>query len=369
MDFVTGLPAAGKENYNCCLVIVDRFSKRVRLLPCFKESTAVDIAFLFWERLITDTGIPRIIISDRDPKFTSNFWASLYKLMGKTLALSTAYHPQTDGLAERMIQTLEDMIRRYCAFGLEFKDKDGYTHDWETLIPALELAYNCSIHSTTNKTPFELERGYNPQLPKDKLNLKNVEIHPTSLSFANMIKSAGNYGAQCVEESVKYNKERWDKTHKEPEFEIGEEVLISTTNFNGIQGPKKLKDSFIGPFVITKLHGKNAVEVELTKEFEKKHPVFPVSLIKKYSNPNKEKFRNRPIEEKEVPIEKEKEQEMIKILKEKRTNVGGKDTLMYLVRYKNRGADGDEWLPAKEIPESTTILRRFRANKRAHANI
>ncbi|MBW0468004.1 hypothetical protein O181_007719 [Austropuccinia psidii MF-1] len=47
------------------------------------------------------------------------------------------YHPQGDGLAERMVQTLEDMVRRFCAYGLEFKDCDGFTHDWCTLLPAL----------------------------------------------------------------------------------------------------------------------------------------------------------------------------------------------------------------------------------------
>ncbi|MBW0558251.1 hypothetical protein O181_097966 [Austropuccinia psidii MF-1] len=80
-------------------------------------------------------------------------------LFWKKLSFSTAYHPLTDGLAERMIQTLEDMIRRLCAYGLEFKDSDGFTHDWCTLIPALELAYKTSIHSSTGKTPAMLEKG------------------------------------------------------------------------------------------------------------------------------------------------------------------------------------------------------------------
>lgn len=61
--------------------------------------------------------------------------------MNTKLALSKAYHPQTGGLAERNIQKLENMIRRYYAFGLEYKDKDGYTHDWVSLLPALEIAY------------------------------------------------------------------------------------------------------------------------------------------------------------------------------------------------------------------------------------
>ncbi|MBW0576233.1 hypothetical protein O181_115948 [Austropuccinia psidii MF-1] len=101
----------------------------------------MDTALLLWSRVISHTGLFKNIISDRDPKFTSVLWTNLHRLFGTKLSFSTAYHPQTDGLAERMIQTLEDMIRRFCAYGLEFKDSDVFTHDWCTLIPALELAY------------------------------------------------------------------------------------------------------------------------------------------------------------------------------------------------------------------------------------
>ncbi|MBW0583527.1 hypothetical protein O181_123242 [Austropuccinia psidii MF-1] len=80
-----------------------------------------------------------------------------------------AYHPQTDGLAERMIQTLEDMVRRFCACGLEFKDCDGFIHDWCTLLPELELAYKPAIHASTNQTPAILGKGWNPKLPQDSL--------------------------------------------------------------------------------------------------------------------------------------------------------------------------------------------------------
>ncbi|MBW0501742.1 hypothetical protein O181_041457 [Austropuccinia psidii MF-1] len=75
------------------------------------------------------------------------------------LSFSTAYHLQTDGLAEKMIQTLEVMIWRFSAYELEFKDSDGFTHEWFTLIPELELAYNTSIHSSTGQTPAMLEKG------------------------------------------------------------------------------------------------------------------------------------------------------------------------------------------------------------------
>ncbi|MBW0579817.1 hypothetical protein O181_119532, partial [Austropuccinia psidii MF-1] len=143
MDWVTGLAQGGKENFNnAFLSIVDSFSNSMKCLPCHKEDTAMDAALLFLNNIISTCGIPNIILSDRDPKFTSEFWTNLYDMLGTKLALSTPYHPQTDGLAERMIQTMEDILRRFCAYGMEYKDHEGYTDDWVTLLPAVKLAYN-----------------------------------------------------------------------------------------------------------------------------------------------------------------------------------------------------------------------------------
>ncbi|MBW0504777.1 hypothetical protein O181_044492 [Austropuccinia psidii MF-1] len=148
MAWVTGLVPGGKENFNAFLIIVDRFSKSVRCLPCHKEDTAMDTALLFWNNIISTCGVPKIIISDRDPKFTSEFCTNLYEMLGTKLFFSTAYHPQTDGLAQRIIQTMEDNLRRYCVYGMEYKDHEGYTYDWVTLLPEVQLAYNTSQHSS-----------------------------------------------------------------------------------------------------------------------------------------------------------------------------------------------------------------------------
>ncbi|MBW0511480.1 hypothetical protein O181_051195 [Austropuccinia psidii MF-1] len=134
------LPPGGDKGYNECLVIVDRYSKTPIFLPCHKDDTSMDTAFLIWNRVISHTGLFKDIISDRDPKFTSALWTTLHKPLGTKISFSTTYHPQTDGLAERMIQTLEDMIRRFCAYGLQFKYYDGFAHDWCTLISELKLA-------------------------------------------------------------------------------------------------------------------------------------------------------------------------------------------------------------------------------------
>ncbi|MBW0483297.1 hypothetical protein O181_023012 [Austropuccinia psidii MF-1] len=266
MDWVGALPPIGDRSYNSCLIIVDRYSKIPIFLPCHKDDTAMDTALLLWSRVISHTGLFKNIISKRDPKFTSALWTNLNGLFGTKLSFSTAYHPQTDGLAERMIQTLEDMIRRFHYYGLEFKHSHGFTHEWCTLIPALELAYTTSVHSSTGQAPAMLEKGWNSRLPADTLMKDLIAIHPTASSFKIMLYKVKHHEKQSINDSFEYSKQKWDKSHKVPHFKVRASVLVSTLSFNNIKGPNKLKGSYVGPFVIVALHGTNAVQVELSSE-------------------------------------------------------------------------------------------------------
>ncbi|MBW0584938.1 hypothetical protein O181_124653 [Austropuccinia psidii MF-1] len=191
MDWVTGLIPGGKENFNTCLIIVDRFSKSMRCLPCHKEDTAMDTALLFWNNIISTCGVRKIIISDRDPKFTSEFWTNLYEMLRTKPAFSTANRSQTDGLAETMIQTMEDILRRSCAYGMEYKD-----HDWVTILQAFQLAYNTSQHSNTGKTPALVEKWWDPLLPADHLKKNILTIHSTAKYFHEMWRRACDTAAK-----------------------------------------------------------------------------------------------------------------------------------------------------------------------------
>lgn len=137
MDFVTGLPPAGDQNYNYFLVVVDPLSRRARFIATHKQLDASGFALMFWKNIISEHGLPRSIISDRDPTFTSEVWKSLFKIMGSKLFMSRAYHRQTNGLEEQMIVKFEDMIRRYCSFGIEYKDSEGYFHDCVSSLTAV----------------------------------------------------------------------------------------------------------------------------------------------------------------------------------------------------------------------------------------
>ncbi|MBW0515598.1 hypothetical protein O181_055313 [Austropuccinia psidii MF-1] len=268
MDWVTALPPRGDRSYNYCLVIVYRYRNTPTLLPSHKDETSMDTALLLWSRVISHTGLFQNIISDRDPKSTSALWTNLHILFGTKLSFSTTYNPQTDGLAERMIQNLKDMIRRFCAYGLEFKDSDGFTHEWCTITPELELAYKTSVLSSTGQTPAMLEKGCNPRLPADTLRKDLIVIHPTASSFKIMLDKVKHHTKQSINDTFDYEKQKWDKSHKVPDLKVGDLVLVSTSSFNNIKGLKKLKDSYVGPFVIVALHVTNAVQVELSGELE-----------------------------------------------------------------------------------------------------
>ncbi|MCO5578620.1 hypothetical protein L7F22_032464 [Adiantum nelumboides] len=112
MDFIVTLPKSSKDNTQI-LVIVDRFSKMANFIPCRITASAPDIASLFIQHIFRIRGLPKSIVSDRDPKFTRHFWTSLFKSLGTNLLFSSAYHPQTDGQTERVNQILEEMLRHY----------------------------------------------------------------------------------------------------------------------------------------------------------------------------------------------------------------------------------------------------------------
>ncbi|MBW0493443.1 hypothetical protein O181_033158 [Austropuccinia psidii MF-1] len=141
IDWVTAIPPSGDKSYNACLVIVDRYSKTPIFLPSHKDDTSIDTALLLWSIAISHTPLFKNIISDSHHKFTSALWTNLHRFFGTQLSFSTTYHLQTDRLAERMVQTLEEIIKEFCSYGLEFKDSDGFTHDCCTPMTALQLAY------------------------------------------------------------------------------------------------------------------------------------------------------------------------------------------------------------------------------------
>ncbi|MBW0551265.1 hypothetical protein O181_090980 [Austropuccinia psidii MF-1] len=127
-----------------------------------------------------------------------------------------------------------------------------------------------------------------------------------------------------------------------------------------------MRDIFLGPFTIIRLIGKNAVEVKLTEEFCRKHPVFPVSLVKPYFQTAEGKFpsrRKNPTKPKIVEVE-DSPGPVSKLIRPRKIRLNGKDQRQYLVRFKNQTAYKDKWLGEDAIPDGNLHLRRSRASRR-----
>ena len=111
MDFIIGLPKS--EGYGSIIVVVDRFSKYATFITAATDCTTEETARLFLKNVVKYWGLPKYIISDRDPCFTGKFWTELLKLMGSELHFSTSFHPQTDGQTERVNVLLESYLRHF----------------------------------------------------------------------------------------------------------------------------------------------------------------------------------------------------------------------------------------------------------------
>jgi hypothetical protein len=145
MDFITGLPKLTKQN-DAIMVVVEKLSKAIHLIPIKSTCNAIYIASIFLKEIFRLHGMPKEIISDRDTKFTSNFWKYLFAGFEIKLLFSTSYHPQTNGQTNRLNQVLEDMLRMHVMH---------HPKKWEDYLPLLEFSYNNGYKESLKMSPFE----------------------------------------------------------------------------------------------------------------------------------------------------------------------------------------------------------------------
>ena len=127
-------------------MIVDRLTNLANFIPVRIDYSMDRLAELYVDEIVRLHGVSLSIVSDRDLRFTSRFWKELQSALGTRLNFSTAFHPQSDGQSERLIQVLEDMLRG-CV--MEFSGS------WDRYIPLMEFAYNNSYQSSISMAPYE----------------------------------------------------------------------------------------------------------------------------------------------------------------------------------------------------------------------
>ncbi|MBW0574114.1 hypothetical protein O181_113829 [Austropuccinia psidii MF-1] len=119
-----------------------------------------------------------------------------------------------------------------------------------------------------------LEKGWNPKLPVDTLKKDSVDIHPTASIFELLLDKVRHHAKKSINDDFEYARQKWDKSHKNPEFKRGDLILVSTLSFNNIKSPKKLKDSFAGPFIIEALHGKKQYKQNFQENWKTNIQIF-----------------------------------------------------------------------------------------------
>ncbi|KAK3029096.1 hypothetical protein RJ639_039240 [Escallonia herrerae] len=146
------------HDYGCgsIMVVVDRFSKYATFVASPADCTAEEAARLFFKSVVKYWGLPKVRVSDRDPRFTRKFWTELFKLLGSELHFSTSFHPQTDGQTERVNALLECYLRHFVS---------ANQTDWARLLDVAQFSYNLMRSEATNQSPFEIAIGQQPLTP------------------------------------------------------------------------------------------------------------------------------------------------------------------------------------------------------------
>jgi hypothetical protein len=276
MDFIMPLPKT-KAGNDGMVVFVDRLSKRIHITPCSVNVTAPDVAKLFFDTVFKHHGLPKEIISDRDSKFTSNFWKALWQLTGTKLKMSSPYHPQTDGQTERANRVIEDMLRAYVSFELD---------DWDEHLTAVEFAYNNAQQASTRHTPFMLDCGQHPHTPMDIADVNTAASVPAAEEVLQQMTQHMTKAKECLEQAQERQKRNADRTRREEVFEVGDLVYVGRDTMTDPDNPerkqaKKLQPKRYGPYPISKVISDVAYEVRLPPG-SRRHPVFHVSMLRRH---------------------------------------------------------------------------------------
>ena len=243
------------------MVVVDRFSKMAHFIACTKVDDAKHIARLYFDEVVRLHGVPKTIISDRDGKFLSYFWKTLWKLLGTTLLFSTSHHPQTDGQTEVTNKTLGSILRALVS---------KHLRDWDLKLSQAEFAYNQSPSYATKCTPFQCVFGENPLLP---INLTHINVHDRKQKDAvdhveELLKLHRMVKDNICQANARYKQKADGKHQPRAPLKEGDLVWIHLRKERFPQLRKnKLMPRAAGPFPITAKIGDNAYKVELPAEY------------------------------------------------------------------------------------------------------
>ena len=259
MDFMLGLPRI-RHGRDSIFVVVDRFSKMAHFIPCHKTDDASHVANLFFREVVRLHGMPRTIVSDRDAKFLSYFWKTLWCKLGTKLLFSTTCHPQTDGQTEVVNRALSTLLRAIIKKNIK---------TWEDCLPHVEFSYNRTIHSATKFSPFEIVYGFNPLTPLDLSPLPMSEhVNLDGKKKAEFVKQIHEKARLNIERRTEQYAKQANKGRRHIVFEPGDWVWVHMRKERfPAQRQSKLLPRGDGPFQVLERINNNAYKLDLPGEY------------------------------------------------------------------------------------------------------
>jgi hypothetical protein len=331
-----------KHGYTSIQVYVDRRTKLKRFAATHITDGSAELAATTLRTIIGPHGMPKSIVSDRDPRITSRFYKELQRVLGSRTDLSTAMHAQTDGQSEREIQTLTTAL---CSYVNEMGD------DWDEYLPALELAFNSKVQASTGVSPFFLVYGVEARLPIDCV-LDEVRPPITVPAAANRherMRKALDAARSKQELAQERQKRAADRHRRLLLLKEGDQVMMATEGLDLKSSKHKLTAKYIGPFKVMGTVNDNAIKLDLPPLLGAMHHTINISRLKLYRDGSAE-FPGRPQRHHQPPaVETDSNgaaQYSVECIVAQRGSAARRELL---IRWEGYGAEHDQWQPRREV--------------------
>ena len=355
MDFVLALPE--NDGLDTLLTVTDKFTKRVLLIAGKITWMAKDWAIALINGLQqSDWGIPRGIISDRDPRFMSDLWKTMFTRLGTSMLTSTAYHPQTDGQSERTNQTVEVALRYLCT------DPRAKLR-WVAALPSIQATLNNSTNQSTGRSPTELMYGFKT---REAINFLDQTVEAPYEYERDVVRQEAVDAVAFANAKAKI---QYDSRHKPLLLNEGDQVYLRLHHGYSLQAHKeskannKLSEQRVGPFKVISKIGQHAYKLDIPSHW-RIHPVVSIAQLEPASLPTNDPW-NRTVPNDPPPVSTEgdttewKSYEIERLVGDRVRNYGGKRIKEYLVRWKGYGPWHDRWYGEDLLTDAPNLVADY----------
>jgi hypothetical protein len=357
MDFIVSLPKS--HGSDSVLVVVDRFSKMAAFIPTTITVSAKEVAELLFANVFKFWGLPKDMLSDRDPKFVAKFWRELFAKLGAVLMRSSAYHSDTDGQTERANLELENYLRNYV---------DSDQKNWSTLLYMAEFRYNSQVHSATGFSPFFLATGRNPRMPIWFENPRDDDIKgsvPAVEVFLTDRLRAYEEATASITRAQRNYKEQSDKTRRDVVLKVGDLVKVHLEKHQFHKKISyKLAPRWFGPYKIIEKKGEKAYVLDLPPNL-KMTPIFNVRRLELWKEDTQFPDRIQVLKPApDVNPDGDMGYEVDTIIDHRSRNTRKQTRTEYLVKWKGYDHCENTWEPEWNLKYAQEVVNDYR--KREH---